>query len=46
MNNILSLNNIVKAMGIIICALAVDFYLFPINSLGVYGEPNTKLWHL
>lgn len=43
MNNILSLNNIVKAMGIIICALAVDFYLFPINSLGVYGGPNTKV---
>ena len=43
MNNILSLNNIAKAMGIIICALAVDFYLFPINSLGAYGGPNTKV---
>ena len=43
MNNILSLNNIVKAMGIIICALAVDFYLFPTSSLGAYGGPNTKV---
>lgn len=43
MNNILSLNNIAKAIGTIICALAVDFYLFPINSLGVYGGPNTKV---
>lgn len=43
MNNILSLNNIAKAMDTIICALAVDFYLFPINSLGAYGGPNTKV---
>ena len=43
MNNILSLNNIAKAIGTIICALAVDFYLFPINSLGAYGGPNTKV---
>ena len=43
MNNILSLNNIAKAIGTIICALAVDFYLFPINSIGAYGGPNTKV---
>ena len=43
MNNILSLNNIAKAMDTIICALAVDFHLFPINSLGAYGGPNTKV---
>lgn len=43
MNNILSLNNIAKAIGIIICALAVDFYLFPTSSLGAYGGPNTKI---
>ena len=43
MNNILSLNSIAKAIGTIICALAVDFYLFPINSLGAYGGPNTKV---
>lgn len=43
MNYIPSLQNIAKTIAIIISCLAVDFFLFPINSLGAYGGPNTKI---